>query len=248
MSINEDLVRIQKGLAVPKGQKNEFGNYAYRSAEDILHAVKGLLVDHSVIIDTDIVMVADRVYVQATAILRSETESLSARGFAREPLSRKGMDESQITGAATSYAKKYALGNLFAIDNEKDADTMDNSQQGQGYTEDQYQLFLSALEAPTGLKMLTLSKTVPLEVWNALAASGGKGEKTDRRTKVNKLVVNGNEVLEDYISQIIGFTENDDKDGFDELIAELDGAEKKLISKSLPGQTLTIIKGWKNES
>lgn len=248
MSINEELVRIQKGLAVPKGQKNEFGNYAYRSAEDILHAVKGLLVDHSVIIDTDIITVADRVYVKATAILRGEADSLSARGYAREPLSRKGMDESQITGAATSYAKKYALGNLFAIDNEKDADTMDNSQQGQGYTEEQYKLFLSALEADNGLKMLTLSKTLGSDVFTSLAASGAKGDKVKLRTKVNDLIINGGEILEDYVEQIIGFSDIDDSEGFNELISELNDAEKKLISKALPPQVLTTIKRWKNES
>lgn len=116
------------------------------------------------------------------------------------------------------------------------------------YTAEQYESFLSALEAPTGLKMLTLSKTLGSDVFTNLAGSGEKGEKVKLRTKVNELIVNGNEVLEEYISQIIGFTENDDKDGFDELIAELDVAEKKLISKSLPGQALTIIKGWKNEA
>jgi len=125
------LAEIQVGLAVEKGQRNDFGNYQYRNAEDILKAVKPLLGGFTIVIDTNIHAVGDRVYIEAVAILSDSETSVSAKGYAREPLHRKGMDESQITGAATSYAKKYALGNLFAIDNEADADSMDNSQEGE---------------------------------------------------------------------------------------------------------------------
>ena len=125
------LAEIQVGLAVEKGQRNDFGNYQYRNAEDILKAVKPLLGGLTIVIDTNIHAVGDRVYIEAVAILSDSETSVSAKGYAREPLHRKGMDESQITGAATSYAKKYALGNLFAIDNEADADSMDNSQEGE---------------------------------------------------------------------------------------------------------------------
>ena len=128
--INEELSRIQTGLAVKKGQKNDFGGYQYRNAEDILKAVKPLLGGMSIIVDTNIHIAGDRIYVEAIASLGDGESSVSAKAYAREPLHRKGMDESQITGSSTSYAKKYALGNLLAIDNEADADSMDNRQEG----------------------------------------------------------------------------------------------------------------------
>ena len=116
------LQQIQSELKAPKGQKNNFGNYSYRSAEDILTAVKPLLEKHevSLIISDDIVGVEGRVYVQATATLwpaASHPRPLplaSSTGFAREALTKKGMDDAQITGSASSYARKYALNGLFA--------------------------------------------------------------------------------------------------------------------------------------
>ena len=128
--IFKELSRIQTSLAVKKGQKNDFGKYQYRNAEDILKAVKPLLNGLSIVIDTNIHLAGDRVYVEAIASLGNGEFSVSAKAYAREPLHRKGMDESQITGSSTSYAKKYALGNLLAIDNEADADSMDNSKEG----------------------------------------------------------------------------------------------------------------------
>ena len=118
------LNTIQQQLKAPKGQTNNFGKYKYRSCEDILEAVKPHLGDCSLIVSDDITVHADRVYVKATASLMDENNQLiaSATGLAREPQTKKGMDESQITGAASSYARKYALNGLFAIDDTKDAD------------------------------------------------------------------------------------------------------------------------------
>lgn len=119
------LQLIQSELKAPKGQRNNFGNYNYRSAEDILEAVKPLLKKHNcaLVINDDIVEVADRVYVKATAMLAiANTPFASATAFAREALVKKGMDEAQITGSASSYARKYALNGLLAIDDTKDAD------------------------------------------------------------------------------------------------------------------------------
>ena len=129
-AVQKRLAEIQVALAVEKGQRNDFGKYQYRNAEDILRAVKPLLGGLAIVIDTNVLAVGDRVYIEAVAMLSDGVTQVSAKGYAREPLHRKGMDESQITGAATSYAKKYALGNLLAIDNEADADSMDNSQEG----------------------------------------------------------------------------------------------------------------------
>lgn len=121
------LSEIQKSLKAPKGQRNSFGNYNYRSLEDIMEAVKPLLKeDESIILGDEIVMVGDRYYVKATATFRKGGEYLSSCAFAREPIEKKGMDAAQITGATSSYARKYACNGLLAIDDTKDADTMDN--------------------------------------------------------------------------------------------------------------------------
>jgi len=128
MEINEILVDVQKRLKAPKGQKNTFGNYNYRSCEDIVEAVKPLLHEHgaSLRIGDDLVNIGNRYYVKATACIHKGDQSICETAFAREAESKKGMDESQITGAASSYSRKYALNGLFAIDDTKDADTQDN--------------------------------------------------------------------------------------------------------------------------
>lgn len=124
--IIKQLVSIQSELKAPKNQYNSFGGYPYRSAEDILEGVKPLLKKAGMIctISDRIYQVGERYYVEATAsVINEGGEIFSATASAREPLSKKGMDEAQITGSTGSYAKKYALNNLFAIDDTKDADT-----------------------------------------------------------------------------------------------------------------------------
>ena len=127
MNIQEKLTTIQLELKAPKSKRNNFGNYNYRSCEDILEAVKPLLAANmcSLTLDDDVLCVGDRVYVKATATLTDHAEgaTISTHAFAREAEAKKGMDESQITGTASSYARKYALNGLFAIDDTKDADT-----------------------------------------------------------------------------------------------------------------------------
>lgn len=127
MEFFEKVSNVQNELKAPKGQYNSFGNYKYRSCEDIVEAVKPILVKYKLVLNLtdDMVMVGDRIYVKAIArILDCESDRcLVSSAFAREPLNKKGMDESQITGTASSYARKYALNGLFAIDDTKDADT-----------------------------------------------------------------------------------------------------------------------------
>lgn len=125
--IYEELSRIQKELKAPKGQFNKFGNYKYRSCEDILEAVKPLLGKCCLTISDEILLIGDRFYVKATARLAlSNDDYIENSALAREALDKKGMDESQITGASSSYARKYALNGLFAIDDTKELDG-DNS-------------------------------------------------------------------------------------------------------------------------
>ena len=127
MTIYKKLMDIQRELKAPKGQYNSFGKYKYRSCEDILEAVKPILSKHgcaAVITDT-LVHAGERYYVQATATLYdTETgDAVCNSAYAREEETKKGMDGSQITGTASSYARKYALNGLFLIDDTKDADT-----------------------------------------------------------------------------------------------------------------------------
>lgn len=119
MNLNE----IQKKLKAPKGQFNDFGKYKYRNCEDILEAVKSLLGDSLLTLSDEIVEVGGRVYVKATASFWNEKEQWSVTAYAREAEQKKGMDASQITGAASSYARKYALNGLLLIDDTKDADS-----------------------------------------------------------------------------------------------------------------------------
>lgn len=118
---------IQQEIKAPKNQFNKFGKYPYRSCEDIVEGFKKLPTGFVLLISDDIVMVGDRIYVKATATLTDGEHEVSNTAFARESLTKKGMDDSQITGTASSYARKYALNGLFCIDDTKDADSMDNS-------------------------------------------------------------------------------------------------------------------------
>lgn len=154
----KELIEIQNELKVPKNQKNNFGNYKYRSAEDILEALKQLLYKHKCILNiTDsIELIGSRFYVKATAkIINSEGISVETVAFAREDESKKGMDGSQITGASSSYARKYALNGLFAIDDTKDSDVTNTG----------------VKEKPTideALSFVKKSKTISdlMQVWN----------------------------------------------------------------------------------
>ena len=119
------LTKIQAELKAPKNRRNSFGGYNYRSCEDILEAVKPLLdkYEASLTISDEIVEVGGRVYVKATASFIADGIGTYVTAYAREAESKKGMDDSQITGTASSYARKYALNGLFLIDDTKDADT-----------------------------------------------------------------------------------------------------------------------------
>lgn len=127
----KELIVIQSELKAPKSQFNKFGGYKYRKAEDILEAVKPLLAKQkcTLIITDDVVLIGNRIYVKATATIKNEKgECETTNGWAREEETKKGMDGSQITGASSSYARKYALNGLFAIDDNADSDTTNDGQ------------------------------------------------------------------------------------------------------------------------
>lgn len=135
MEINDvyqALCYVQSRITVLKSQKNQFGGYSFRNVEDIHAAAKPLCAEigATYFLDDNIVIHGERYYVESTAMFVYGGQAISVSAFAREQESRKSMDESQVTGSASSYARKYALCGLFAIDNEKDADSMDNRQEG----------------------------------------------------------------------------------------------------------------------
>ena len=126
-TIHTKLAAIQAALKAPKTQENKFGGYKYRKAEDILEAVKPLLAKNGCTLTCtdELILVGDRYYIKATATITSTdgTGSVSTTAFAREEESKKGMDGSQVTGASSSYARKYALNGLLCIDDTADSDT-----------------------------------------------------------------------------------------------------------------------------
>lgn len=129
LELKQRLRKVQFELNCPKGQFNKFGKYKYRSCEDILESVKPLLNKYEllIIINDSIEIYGNRFYIKATVNIHFRSASISASALAREPEQKKGMDEAQITGATSSYARKYALNAIFSIDDTKDSDTMDNS-------------------------------------------------------------------------------------------------------------------------
>lgn len=133
-SVLRKLAAVQAALKAPKGQENKFGGYRYRSCEDILEAVKPLLAEQgaAVLLSDTVELIGARYYIKATASFVDVEvgEAVSVSASAREAESRKGMDDSQVSGSASSYARKYALNGLLAIDDTRDADTMDNRDAG----------------------------------------------------------------------------------------------------------------------
>lgn len=165
-TINDALLDIQARLKAPKGQTNNFGHYKYRSAEDILEAVKPLLKENGcfLTISDDIVMVGSRIYVKATITLSKNGETIHTTAFARESENKSGMDASQITGASSSYARKYALNGLFCIDDTKDADALNtNKEYTQPPTDPNLELILANIKATRNLDELS-------KIWHECSA------------------------------------------------------------------------------
>jgi len=142
------LAQIQAQVKAPKGQVNKFGNYKYRSCEDIVEAVKPVInkLGYYLTLNDEIVQIGERIYVKATATISNGELTFSCSAFAREEEVKKGMDSAQITGAASSYARKYALNGLFAIDDTKDADAT-NTHEKDGPTAEEKQLLRKLLNS-----------------------------------------------------------------------------------------------------
>jgi len=168
----EILNKIQCELKAPKTQMNKFGGYAYRSCEDILESVKPLLQKYEValMLSDEIMQIGARIYVKATAALKGKGGEVSASAYAREPENKKGSDESQITGAASSYARKYALNGLFAIDDAKDADAT-NTHEDARDKKGEYPAPMSEEQVADLLQLCEASGTDPRKVAAAYKTS-----------------------------------------------------------------------------
>ena len=182
------MADIQGKLKAPKGQENKFGGYKYRSCEDIVESVKPLLIEHDcyLLLGDEMVMLGERFYVKATAaVVGVQGIVETTNGYARECLDRKGMDESQITGAASSYARKYALNGLFAIDDTKDADTMDNRESEHRFKKGEKEKYVTGIKDAAfngdelGLRELwdELEKDAQLKIWPEFSSSERAGIK-----------------------------------------------------------------------
>ena len=174
MSVYEKLAAVQRELKAPKGQFNSFGKYKYRSCEDILEALKPVLSKNgcAVVLSDSVEQVGDRFYICATATITDyEThEQVHNTAFAREDTDKKGMDGSQITGTASSYARKYALNGLFLIDDTKDADTDAYHEQTTGEKHKEEPKIAAATSKANEVKKLLVKisgdKTIAQQVWN----------------------------------------------------------------------------------
>lgn len=160
------LVAVQAALKAPKGQFNKFGGYKYRSCEDILEAVKPLLLEQGLqlTITDEPVEVGGRIYIKATATVTDGSETAAVSGYAREAETKKGMDESQITGTASSYARKYALNGLFLIDDTKDADATNDHQKPKAAPRPKQAPKPKAATQPQGGEL----KAAKVRLWRAL--------------------------------------------------------------------------------
>lgn len=165
LSLQESLVAIQSKLKAPKSQFNSFGKYHYRSAEDILEAVKPLLAEHNVVLNMSdrIELIGTRYYLVCTAKVIKGEEEIFSEGRAREDESKKGMDGAQVTGTSSSYARKYALNGLFCIDDTKDADTDEYAQQQQAAPKQAKQAAKPAQPAPQPYPELDMEKELLAE-------------------------------------------------------------------------------------
>lgn len=184
------LLAIQAELKCPKNLTNTFGNYRYRNAEGILEAVKPLLTKHNCILtlSDEIIQVGNHNYICATACLIDDKgNSITVTANAREPETKKGMDDSQITGAASSYARKYALNGLLAIDDTKDADSMDNRHEGdfsQAFAD--YERNLSECHDLADLESAGKAWSATIKKWDANTQATARQTYKHYQTKLGK--------------------------------------------------------------
>ena len=244
MSIIEKLYAVQKNLKCPKSQFNAFGKYNYRNCEDILNGVKKCIKDlfaeinATVTVTDDIVLVGDRYYVKATATFNDGTDSISTTAFAREPQIKKGMDESQITGAASSYARKYALCGLFALDDTKDADSQDNrniepTQPEKPYNAAQKEIFDKAIKEKDAVALWALKSVSTEDAYLALYGSFAPGAKTANKKICQELEPKGQAEWAELVPSIEKMIDAEDAMGLAEENEGLSALKRNYLKSKL---------------
>lgn len=230
MSIQKKLADIQQNLKAPKGQRNNFGKYNFRSCEDILKAVKPLLGDLSLTLSDELVfsgMLEDeivaagvtvktqRVYIKATATLSNGADMITATAYAREASVKKGMDSSQLTGSTSSYARKYCLSGLFSIDSEDDSDVTNK------YDED---------------KTVVIDMTsMPNELDMSLEGLASQPAEEPIKRVSKKLV-------QDVVALVQSSQQTNETSELVEALGELDQNEKQVIWKQLTGKQQDFVR------
>lgn len=223
MNVYEKLLSVQTELKAPKSQYNSFGKYNYRNCEDILEAVKPILArcKAALFLSDEVVEIGQRIYVKATATLvnvEQPDEKIAVTAYAREEESKKGMDGSQVTGASSSYARKYALNGLFDVDDTKDSDTTNNSgnnpqQSGKPSQKPQQQKSTKKDSQPQKPKSSKLSKESADAINRAI-----KEYSTQHEMKIAEVV----KVIERELGKPMGDCEEIDVDVVMQIIDNLD--------------------------
>ena len=235
MSITEQLAKVQQSLKCPKNQVNGFGKYNYRNCEDILIKLKEVINGSTITITDDIQQIGDRYYIKATATFSDGSESISTTAFAREPVQKKGMDESQITGAASSYARKYALCGLFALDDNKDADSQDNRKAHEevAYTDAQKTIFDKAIKKKDAFSFWALKEVSSEEAYMALFGSFESGTVTRNKEVCRKLESEGAQEWNKLIENIQRMIVAEDGMGLAEEIEGFEQHEKSYLKSKI---------------
>jgi len=242
INIVEKLSSIQENLKVSKSQFNKFGGYNYRNCEDILEAVKPHLDGLVITMNDDITIVSDRVYVKATVSVSDGQQTIDATAFAREPLSKKGMDESQITGAASSYARKYALNGLFAIDDAKDNDAL-TSDTPLWSSSDKLK-FDNFFDSGDSLGLFVMSRVMG-EGFEPFYDSFPKGLITTNKKRLSELIYEGNKQIDVIAVELDQLVENNDI-AYQQNWGELTKDEKTIVWPRLSKKTQETLRGNAN--
>lgn len=236
------LVDIQAELNAPKNQYNKFGDFNYRSCEDIVEAVKPLLkaANAFLLMRDSVEMVGERYYVKATVSITFPDGVIHENvGYAREAQIKKGMDESQITGSASSYARKYALSGLLALDDNKDSDNF----RPDAFTPDEKEKFEALLYAEKPMEFYEFIRSLPVDVYNDLANAGTP--KTKYKAKIKSVMDEAESHMMDYATQFNDMFKSDDRPGVQQLMEELATTVhvKKYVWNALTPEVHEWIRG-----
>jgi len=230
-----DLLYIQSMLQVPKARRNEFGGFNYRNCEDIVNALKPLLDERgcTLTITDDVVLLGEgehaRFYFKANVNFHDASGNVhQSHGFAREPVMRKGMDESQISGSASSYARKYALSGLFLLDDSVDPDEVID------ITEAEAAMFTDMVDNEDGVGLYTMQIENYAKFNSLRRNSAPKGGKTKFINLVNELILKVVADSKTVAARIVELLEKEDKFGIQELVDEMSREEKIIAWRQIP--------------